>query len=482
VDFDVGNDGDAIHRTVNETGPIGLAEELAIIWPLLGRQIAFHRSLVDLTASVKAALLLSQAIYWTRRGRDIAQSLGWFYKTIGQWEMETGLSTKEQMGARQILRRLAILDEQRAGVPAKLHFRLDLDQLGVLLSDRIGMRTSCVDWEDGTLVAELLGPALSYHRTLALVSGGVNAGLMLSRALYLIRRQSRHQSGGWFCAPAATWTQEIGLTRREQETARRDLARLSLWEEAISGIPPRVFARIRFACLIAMLGQYARRNSGFAHGSAPPAASVCGIPTIRFAQNGETGLRESNILVSPNTPNQFRQNRHHSFAESAISHIQGSTTVLVQQPGSENERVDSSDTPSPRGGDWIFPDGLTPEEKSAASALILRCPALAQALLDELTARIRSNAVKTSPIAYLRGMVTRALAGAFVPELGLGVAAARRKRREEAIARAQREAEDRRLAVERASPEHQVKVAEHRTKIREMLDAMPARRPWRETP
>ena len=476
------NDSDASLQRINEPGPIGLAEELAIIWPLLGRQIAFHRSLVDLTASVKAALLLSQAIYWTRHGRDIAQSLGWFYKAIGQWEMETGLSTKEQMGARQILRRLAILDEQRAGVPAKLHFRLALDQLGVLLSDRIGMRTSCVDWEDGTLVAELLGPALFYHRTLALVSGGVNSGLMLSRALYLVRRQSRHQSGGWFCAPAATWTQEIGLTRREQETARRDLARLSLWEEAISGIPPRVFARIRFTCLIAMLGQYARRNSGFAHGSAAPAASVCGIPTIRFAQNGGTRLRESNLLVSPNTPNQDRQNRHHSFAETATSHVIGSTRISVQPPALENERVESSDTPSPRGGDLTYPDGLTPEEKSAASALVCRCPALAQALLDELTARMRSNSVKTSAIAYLRGMVTRALAGKFVPELGLAVAAARRKRREEAIARAKRDAEEQRLAVERASPECQLKVAEHRAKIRELLDTVQTRRPRRETP
>ena len=478
----MGNEGDASVPGANETRPIGLTEELALVWPLLGRQIAFHRRLVDLTASVKAALLLSQAIYWTRHGRDIEQRAGWFYKTMGQWEMETGLSTKEQVGARDILRRLAILDEQRVGVPAKLHFRLALDQFGTLLSDRIGTRTFRVDWDDGALVAELLGPALSYHRTLAAVAGSVNAGLMLSRALYFTRRQSRKQSGGWFCGTATLWTQEIGLTRREQETVRRDLGRLSIWEEAISGIPPRVFVRIRLACLLARLAEYARSSPGFGYKSAAPDALVCGVPTNRFAQNGETGLRKSNILVSPNTPNQFRQNRHHSYAETAISHIRGSTTVLVQQPGPENERIDSSDTPSPRGGDLIFPDGLTPEEKSAASALILRCPALAQALLDELTARIRSNAVKTSPIAYLRGMVTRALAGAFVPELGLGVAAARRKRREEAIARAQREAEDRRLAVERASPEHQVKVAEHRARIREMLDATPARRPRREAP
>ena len=128
---------------------------MALVWPLLGRQIAFHRRLVDLTESVKAALLLSQAIYWTRHGRDIARSGGWFYKTSGQWEIETGLSTKEQASARQILRRLAILNEQRVGVPAKLHFRLALDQLGASLSEVIGMRTFRVDWDDGAMVAEL---------------------------------------------------------------------------------------------------------------------------------------------------------------------------------------------------------------------------------------------------------------------------------------------------------------------------------------
>ena len=50
------------------------AVPLSVIWPLLGRHIAFHRRLVDLTSSVKTALLLSQSVYWTRHGRDIAQT------------------------------------------------------------------------------------------------------------------------------------------------------------------------------------------------------------------------------------------------------------------------------------------------------------------------------------------------------------------------------------------------------------------------
>lgn len=141
--------------------------DLAIIWPLLGRHIAFHRRLVDLTASVKAALLLSQTIYWTRHGRDIARTGGWFLKTTEQWEMETGLSAKEQTTARAVLCDLALLDERRLGMPAKLHFRLSVDQLGALLTGRIGKTSGCLDWNDGVAVAQLLGPSLAYHRTLA---------------------------------------------------------------------------------------------------------------------------------------------------------------------------------------------------------------------------------------------------------------------------------------------------------------------------
>ena len=47
------------------------------------------------------------------------------------WEMETGLSAKEQATAREVLRGLALLDDQRMGIPARLHFRLNVDELGL---------------------------------------------------------------------------------------------------------------------------------------------------------------------------------------------------------------------------------------------------------------------------------------------------------------------------------------------------------------
>ncbi len=450
----------------------GRNQELAIIWPLLGRHIAFHRRLVDLTANVKAALMLSQAIYWTRHGRDIAMNDGWFFKTGEQWAMETGLSAKEQATARELLRDLALLGERRIGLPARLHFRLCVDQLGELLFGQAGDASRRLDWTDGAAVAELLGPSLSFHRVLAGVAGGVHAGLLLSRALYLTRLQMRRQLDAWIANSSSRWTHEIGLSRREQEAARRELMRAGLWEESLTGIPARLVARIRLECLLDLL---ARGERGTPSGLIVPSGPECGIPAANFPQNGESRVWESHIPDLPKAPNLIRRNRHHSFAESAKLHIQRSTSVSVQQPPAVDARA--VQTRSHGSGDLIFPDALIPEERASARRMLAQCPDQAQALLDELSARMQAKAIHTGPIAYLRGLVRRAAACEFVPELGPRVAAARRKRQAELIERRQREEEERRLAAERATPEYQAKAAERREKIRQMLNATRSQSP-----
>ena len=452
----------------NETWQAGSQNrDLAIIWPLLGRHIAFHRRLVDLTANVKAALLLSQTIYWTRHGRDIASTGGWFLKTTEQWEMETGLTAKEQFSAREVLRGLAILNEQRIGIPAKMHYRLCVDQLGALLCERIGRGSARLDWRNGAAVAELLGPSLAYHRRLARIGGGVHAGLLLSRALYLTRLQMKRQWDAWLRNSATQWAEDIGLTRRELDTARRDVAHKGVWDETLAGVPPTLIARVRLDCLLSLLAGEAVSSDEKRVLARMP---VGGVPTNTLAQNGESRGRESRLLVLPKAPNQIRQNRHHSSAESANLHIQGSTSDSVQQPHMNQPRRE--ETSSLGGGDLIFPESLLPDERASALVLIQRCPEQAQALLDELNARMQAKAVHTSPIAYLRGLVKRANAGQFVPELGQRVAAARRRRQDELLQLQQREAEEHRLAVERASPEYQAKTAARREEIRRMLDGM----------
>lgn len=94
--------------------------------------VTFHRAFVDIGGSINAALLLSNAIYWTNRlppERD-----GWFYKTKPEWEKETGLSRKEQDRARQQLIENGLLEVRRSKVSedecvTALWFRVNLDAL-----------------------------------------------------------------------------------------------------------------------------------------------------------------------------------------------------------------------------------------------------------------------------------------------------------------------------------------------------------------
>lgn len=94
-----------------------------LILGMLDRPVAFHRIFVDLTGSVTAALFLSQALYWSGKGAGDDE----FYKTMEEWQDETGLSRSEQESARRILRQKGVLEEQKKGIPAKVYYRINFD-------------------------------------------------------------------------------------------------------------------------------------------------------------------------------------------------------------------------------------------------------------------------------------------------------------------------------------------------------------------
>jgi hypothetical protein len=452
------------------------SELLTTIWPLLGRHIAFHRRLVDLTGNVKAALLLSQAVYWTRHGRDIAQRDGWFHKTAEQWELELGLSPREQTSARELLRAGVLLEEQRLGLPARMHFRLNLEVLGRRLAERVDGRlltAPSTDWHDRMLIAELLGPAVAFHRALAAVAGGIHGGLVLSRALHLTRLQARRQRDVWIADSAGHWFEELGLSRREQEAARRDLLQIGVWEERMAGMPSSLFARVRLEVLVALLGGRSDSLLAVPAGS----AAVRGNATASVSPNVETRVRRSHSLVSTKPPGLIRRNRHECSDETAIPHKEQSTGDSLQPQNAVSPPAGEPPLSAAVGGGeaLIFPDRLLPQERDAAQRLLSQVADQPQALLDELAGRLQTERVR-SPVAYLRGLIQRAVAGQFVPELAPRIAAERDRLHREAEARRAQDAEERRLAAERATPEYQAlereRQRERRQRISELLSDM----------
>lgn len=88
----------------------------------------------------------------------------------------------------------------------------------------------------------LLQSPIAYHRVFAHIGGGATAGLFLSQAFYWTPRTKNPD--GWFYKTSAEWEQETGLTRWEQETARKQLIKRGLIVEKKQGLPCKLFFRI----------------------------------------------------------------------------------------------------------------------------------------------------------------------------------------------------------------------------------------------
>lgn len=90
---------------------------------------------------------------------------------------------------------------------------------------------------------DALDRPIAFHRIFRTVSGSTVAALFLSQAWYWSKRLPDERDG-WFYKTQAEWETETGLSRSEQETARRHLTRLGILEEKREGLPARLWFRI----------------------------------------------------------------------------------------------------------------------------------------------------------------------------------------------------------------------------------------------
>ena len=94
------------------------------------------------------------------------------------------------------------------------------------------------------LLLEVFDLPVSFHRCLVPITGGVTAALMLSQAIWMTQTIAP-AANGWFSKSQDQWTDETGLTRWEQETARRALRSAGFVEERRVGMPAKLWFRVR---------------------------------------------------------------------------------------------------------------------------------------------------------------------------------------------------------------------------------------------
>ena len=90
-------------------------------------------------------------------------------------------------------------------------------------------------------VMDILDRPIAYQPIFVHLGAGVTGAIFLSQAIYWSKRTN---SSAWFYKTQQEWEQETGLTRREQESARRKLREAGIIEEKKQGVPCRVFFRV----------------------------------------------------------------------------------------------------------------------------------------------------------------------------------------------------------------------------------------------
>ena len=104
-------------------------------------------------------------------------------------------------------------------------------------------------------VLNLIESPLVVYRPFIQLTGSINAALMLSQCLYWTRRTD--DPDGWFHKTRDEWTEEIALSRWEQEQSRKALISLGILHEGRLGNPARMHYQLDLNALYRLLVEMA---------------------------------------------------------------------------------------------------------------------------------------------------------------------------------------------------------------------------------
>jgi hypothetical protein len=107
---------------------------------------------------------------------------------------------------------------------------------------------------NNTLLAELLRRPVAYHPALAQAFGSIGFALIWSQLFYW--KDKTLDPDGWIYKSHVDWLRETGLSRKEQETARRIGKELGILEEKLCGRPATLHYRLNWEKTCEILQKY----------------------------------------------------------------------------------------------------------------------------------------------------------------------------------------------------------------------------------
>ncbi len=135
-------------------------------------------------------------------------------------------------------------------------------------------------------LTELLGRVIAYRPDLARLCGSINAGVMLSQALYW--SEYTEDADGWFYKSAGEWKHETGLSYEQQEGARKKLREFAFWTEKRKDVCGTMHYRVDYEELTRELNQL-KQNPGTRSGKTPEPDSAKALNQTSGNAHGTSG-------------------------------------------------------------------------------------------------------------------------------------------------------------------------------------------------
>ncbi|WP_226883461.1 hypothetical protein [Neisseria yangbaofengii] len=229
-----------------------------------GRRIVVHRSLIQITGSLKTASYLSQLLYWLRVGINVEIRDGWIFKSIAETEEETGLTKREQGLCKDKLVELNLIQVARIGQGARLAVRVNLEALSEAICESFGLthitQLTIEEWRKQELgfIRDYFSDSIVYHLDLVWLTGDIHAAVILSNALHQSARHANLNNPFmmrrlYYSATIKEWEEATMLGYKPQQRTRTMLKNAGLLVEKHYEQNARIFSHINGARLMAML-------------------------------------------------------------------------------------------------------------------------------------------------------------------------------------------------------------------------------------